>query len=114
MTMREHVDHALAETELTDWVEVHAGTAAEIAATWTKPIDFLFLDADMSPKGARIIYEAWAPFVKPGGWIALHNSDEREYQPDHEGNHLIAVQEFVEPYYIGVETTHSLTFACKV
>lgn len=114
LTARQHFDQAIEGAELADWVVAHQGLAHEVAATWDTPIDLLFLDADMSPKGARRIFESWAPFLKVGGWIAIHNSDEREYDPEHEGNRLIVVEELLEPNWSGLETVHSLTFAQKM
>jgi hypothetical protein len=66
-----------------------------------------------SGTGARLIFESWAPLLRVGGWNALHNSDEREYDPEHIGNRLIVLEELLEPKWIGVETVHSLTFAQK-
>ncbi len=81
------------------YVEVHEGTAASVAAGWAIPIDMLFLDGDQSPDGARLAYDVWAPFLKIGGIIALHNSTQRKYAPGHDGHHLLAVHVVRPPQY---------------
>ncbi len=44
---------------------------------WQDPIDLLVLDGDQSVAGAREAFEAWFPFLKPGGTIAVHNANFR-------------------------------------
>jgi predicted O-methyltransferase YrrM len=39
----------------------------------SRPIDFLFIDGDHSLQGVRLDYEFFAPLVRPGGLIALHD-----------------------------------------
>ena len=99
---------------LTGYVEVYEGTAASVGATWTVPIDLLFLDGDQSPDGARLAYDVWAPFLKVGGVIALHNSTERAYAPGHDGHHLLAVNAVRQPQYSDVSCVETTTFACRV
>lgn len=41
----------------------------EVAATWTEPIDYLYVDADHSYDGARADLRAWVPHVRKGGLI---------------------------------------------
>ncbi len=38
-----------------------------------RPLDFLFIDGDHTYEGARLDYETYAPLVRPGGIIALHD-----------------------------------------
>jgi len=110
---RQHFEENIRAAGLSDWVEVHQGRAEEIALAWTTPIDLLFLDGDQSPAGARAAYEAWSPWLKPGGVIALHNSDPREYEAEHDGHYLIAVEEIKAPHYIDRHLVCSITFARK-
>jgi predicted O-methyltransferase YrrM len=97
--LRQRFQANIARSGLTDWVEIHEGLAGRVAATWTVPIDMLFLDGDQSPEGARLAYDAWAPFLKVGGVIALHNSTERVYAPGHDGHRLLAVHIVRPPRY---------------
>jgi hypothetical protein len=41
---------------------------------WSRPIDFLFIDADHSYDRAASDWRLWTPFVAPGGHVALHDS----------------------------------------
>lgn len=38
-----------------------------------EPVDFLFIDADHTYEGVRRDFEMYAPLVRPGGLIALHD-----------------------------------------
>ncbi len=57
-------------------IETHRGTSVEVAARWERPIDLLFIDGDHSYEGCSSDLRAWADFVRPGGWIAFHDSSE--------------------------------------
>ena len=94
-------------------MKVHPGTAASIGATWKEPIDLLFLDGDQSPKGARLSFDVWSPFLKAGGIIALHNSADREYAAEHDGNRRVVVEKITLPEYDGAQCIGSTTFATK-
>ena len=41
---------------------------------WGRGIDFLFIDADHSYERAASDWRLWAPFVRPGGYVAMHDS----------------------------------------
>ena len=109
----EHFEKNIGSAGLSDWVEVHQGTAEEIATAWTTPIDLLILDGDQSPAGVRAAYEGWSPWLKPGGVIALHNSSPREYGAEHDGHFLVATKEIQPPRYIERRLVGSITFARK-
>lgn len=51
------------------------------AALRGEPLDFLFIDGDHSEAGVRRDFEDYAPLVRPGGLIALHDirPDERNF-----------------------------------
>jgi predicted O-methyltransferase YrrM len=104
----------IARAGLTDWIDVHEGTAAAVAATWTLPIEMLFLDGDQSPAGARLAYDAWIPFLKVGGIIAVHNSNERAYHPGHDGLRLLATGIVHPPQYSEIRCVETTTFARRV
>ena len=104
----------IARAGLVDWVVVHEGTAAAVAVAWTEPIDMLFLDGDQSPAGARLAYDAWEPFLKVGGIVALHNSNDRPYAPGHEGIRLLATGMLRPPQYADIHCVESTTFARRV
>ena len=112
-TQKEHFEENVSSAGLSDWIVIHQGRAAEVATAWRTPIDMLFLDGDQSPAGARLAYEGWAPWLKPGGIIALHNSANREYQAGHEGHRRLVVRELLTPRYRDVRSVGSTTFALK-
>jgi predicted O-methyltransferase YrrM len=103
----------IARLGLQDWVKVHQGTQQAIAAEWKQPIDFLFLDGDQSPAGARSAYENWAPFLKKGGILAVGNSAPRQYDPDHDGNFRVVTEEVVPEKYDDIRLVFLLTVARK-
>lgn len=53
------------------WIKMYSFDAA---ASWTQPIDFLFIDADHSYEHVRRDWEDWSRFVIVGGCIALHDA----------------------------------------
>lgn len=59
-----------------DRVDVHRGSSLDVARAWNRPIDVLFVDGDHSYEGASTDLRAWLPFVRPGGWVALHDARE--------------------------------------
>jgi predicted O-methyltransferase YrrM len=110
---RELFDENIGDAGLADWVEVHQGRAQEMAVGWSAPIDLLFLDGDQSPAGARAAFEAWSPWLKQGGVIALHNSNPRDYAQEHDGHYRIVVREIRPPRYVDRRVIGTTTFARK-
>ena len=49
------------------------GTTDEVAKSWTKKIDFLFIDANHQDEGINNDCINWIPFVKKGGYVAFHD-----------------------------------------
>jgi predicted O-methyltransferase YrrM len=112
-SLRQRFFHNIRAAGLRDWVEVHQGRASEIAATWTTPIDLLFMDGDQSYEGVRSAYEGWSPFLKIGGVIALHNSSPRTYDENHDGHRRLVVEKIRPPRYTEIHLVGSTTFARK-
>lgn len=54
--------------------EICRGTSFEVARSWDRPIDVLFIGGDHSYEGCASDLKAWLPFVRPGGWVALHDT----------------------------------------
>ena len=113
LTQRQQFDANIREAGLNALVRVHPGTAASIGATWKEPIDLLFLDGDQSPKGARLSFEVWSPFLKVGGIIAVHNSGDHEYAAEHDGSRRVVVEKIKLPEYDGARCIGTTTFATK-
>lgn len=57
-----------------DTIDIHRGLSADIARTWRALIDLLFIDGDHSYEGCLTDIDAWLPHVRPGGWVAFHDS----------------------------------------
>jgi glycosyltransferase involved in cell wall biosynthesis len=53
------------------WLRMRSDDAAR---EWRRQIDFLFIDADHRYERASSDWRLWAPFVAPGGHVALHDS----------------------------------------
>jgi hypothetical protein len=113
-SQQDHFSAHVRRAGLVDWITPHAGTADAIAADWTTPIDMLFLDGDQSPAGARLAFDLWSPWLKPGGILALHNSAPRGYEPEHDGHYLLTQSVAVEPAYQFLELAGSTTYLMKI
>jgi predicted O-methyltransferase YrrM len=112
-SLRQRFEENIGRVDLAEWVEVHQGRANEIAEAWTTPVDLLLLDGDQSCSGARAAYESWSPFLKPGGIIAIHNTEPRIYATDHDGNRRLVLEEILPPRYTEVHLIGATTFARK-
>lgn len=110
-SLRARFEQNIRVAGLEGWIEVHQSRAEDVARVWKMPIDMLALGGDHSPAGARAAYDSWARFLKPGGVIAIHNSAPRAYEPTHDGNRRIVVEEIVPPRYTDVRLTVHTTFA---
>ena len=113
-SIRNRFDENVRSAGVSEWVTVHEGTAEAVSSTWSESIDMLFLDGDQSPVGARSAYEAWEPFLKPGGAIAVHNSADRLYAPEHDGHRRVVVEFIIPPKYTDIRCVGSTTFAKRV
>jgi hypothetical protein len=113
LTLRQRFDAYVQRAGLTDWIVVHESTVEKVAANWTSPIDMLFLDGDQSPAGARSAYDAFAPFLKAGGVLAVHNSGDAAYAPGHDGSRRLVVETVRAPEYCDIRCVDSTTFARK-
>jgi MMP 1-O-methyltransferase len=111
--LRAQFDENISRAKVTEWVKVHEGKEADVARTWTAPIDLLLLDGDQSRKRARQAYENWTRYLKPGGIIAVHNAADRIYADDHDGNRQLALEEIVPPQYTQIHQIGATTVATK-
>lgn len=95
---------------LTNWIQVHQGQAETIAAKWETPVDMIFMDGDQSEEGVRRAFESWRNWLKPGGVLALHNSNPREYAPGHEGHFVLRERLLAGSEFKMVEEAGSISF----
>ncbi len=113
-SLRERFDANIRRAGLTDWVEVCQGRAEEVVGDWNQPIDLLFLDGDQSFGGAQSAYNLWAPYLKPGGLLAIHNSRPGAYHESHDGQRRLVADIIGPPQYVDVLCRGTTTFARKI
>jgi predicted O-methyltransferase YrrM len=63
----------LAAAGLEDRVVVVVGRSADVARLWRTPLGLLFIDGGHTEQAAATDYESWAPWVAPGGALAIHD-----------------------------------------
>ncbi|HWF32642.1 MAG TPA: class I SAM-dependent methyltransferase [Solirubrobacteraceae bacterium] len=55
-------------------VRWHAALSHEVAASWSQPVDLVFVDGDHSEAGCELDWDCWRPFVAVGGRLVLHDA----------------------------------------
>ena len=73
-----------------DLVEIHVGESSGVATRWNTPIDLLVLDGDQSCDGVQGAFHSWSPWLKPGGFVALHNAEPSYRVAGHDGHARLA------------------------
>ena len=63
----------LAASGLEDHVVVVVGRSADVARLWGRPLGLVFIDGGHTDAAAITDYEGWAPWVAPGGALAIHD-----------------------------------------
>jgi MMP 1-O-methyltransferase len=63
----------LATAGLEDDVVVVVGRSAAVARLWRTPLGMLFIDGGHTDAAAQSDYQGWAPWVAPGGVLAIHD-----------------------------------------
>jgi predicted O-methyltransferase YrrM len=63
----------LAAAGLEDHVIVVVGRSADVARLWGTPLGLVFIDGGHTEAAAVTDYEGWAPWVTPGGALAIHD-----------------------------------------
>jgi len=63
----------LAAAGLEAHVVVVVGRSADVARLWGMPLGLVFIDGGHTEKAAVTDYEGWAPWVAPGGALAIHD-----------------------------------------
>ena len=63
----------LAAAGLEEHVVVVVGRSAEVARLWGTPLGLVFIDGGHTQTAATTDYEGWAPWVAPGGALAIHD-----------------------------------------
>jgi predicted O-methyltransferase YrrM len=63
----------LAAAGLEDHVVVVVGRSADVARIWRTPLGLVFIDGGHTEQAAITDYQGWAPWVTPGGVLAIHD-----------------------------------------
>jgi predicted O-methyltransferase YrrM len=63
----------IAASGLGDVVFPIVGDSARIARHWTTPLGFVFIDGSHSQAAATADYQGWAPLLRTGGFLAIHD-----------------------------------------
>jgi predicted O-methyltransferase YrrM len=63
----------LAAAGLEDHVVVVVGRSADVARIWRTPLGLVFIDGGHTEQAAVTDYQGWAPWVAPGGVLAIHD-----------------------------------------
>ena len=63
----------LAAAGLEEHVIVVVGRSADVARLWRTPLGLVFIDGGHTEAAAVTDYEGWAPWVAPGGALAIHD-----------------------------------------
>jgi predicted O-methyltransferase YrrM len=68
-----HARATLARAGVEDDVIVVVGRSAGVARVWRTPLGMLFIDGGHTDVAATTDYESWAPWIAPGGLLAIHD-----------------------------------------
>ncbi len=52
----------------------HVELSEQTAASWSAPVDLVFIDGDRSEQACQLDWDAWHPFVSPGGHVLFHDA----------------------------------------
>jgi hypothetical protein len=110
MPMRQAFEENMRRAGLSEWITVHQMTSSEAARQWNSPIDLLYLDGDISIGGSRQTFQAWSPFLRRGGILAINGT----LEPTSRTGSDRVVEEFVRPPdYEDLRRVDHVTFARK-
>ena len=64
---------SMREADLDDTVVPIVSSSAVASRHWATPLGMVFIDGGHSEEAAHTDYRCWAPHVKPGGILAIHD-----------------------------------------
>ena len=68
-----HWRRAISGADLEGSVVGVVGNSPTVAARWTHPLAFCFIDGGHGEEPAWADFRGWAPWVAVGGWLAIHD-----------------------------------------
>jgi predicted O-methyltransferase YrrM len=72
-----------------------------VSKGWTRPVGLLWIDGDHTPEGVRRDFEAWEPFLRPGGTVAFHDARDPDGGPARLIEELCAAGAYVRTAAVG-------------
>jgi hypothetical protein len=112
-SLLDHFVENIRRAGLSGWIEMHQGRAPEIAASWTTPVDMIYIDLDVSGEAAGEAYDSWCHLLKPGGIIVVHNSDPEDHRPSENPDRRPIEDRLRPPSFTDVRIVDGNTFARK-
>lgn len=101
----------LAAAGVLQLVTALAGRSHDFAPTFTTPIDLLFLDGDHAHDAVARDVREWAPKIRPGGLLAMHDVQ----HPVHDGPRRVVGELLArDPFWTDIRTVDSMWIARKV
>jgi len=52
----------------------HVALSADVAASWTEPVDLVFVDGDHTEVGVQLDWDVWNEHVSTGGLVVFHDA----------------------------------------
>jgi predicted O-methyltransferase YrrM len=52
----------------------HVARSHEVATSWSREVDLVFIDGDHSEAGCELDWSSWHRFVAPGGYVVFHDA----------------------------------------
>lgn len=86
----------------------------EAAPSWTRPLDFLFIDGDHSWQGIDRDWRGYSKHVVYGGAVALHDSRSVPERPDLDSVRYTQTVIRLDPRFEVVEEVDSMTVLKRV
>jgi len=68
-----HWRRTIAAARLEDSVVGVVGDSPTVAARWSRPLVYCFIDGGHGEEPAWADYRGWSPHVAVGGWLAIHD-----------------------------------------
>ncbi|MBK8095716.1 MAG: class I SAM-dependent methyltransferase [Planctomycetes bacterium] len=101
----------LATAGVQQLVTAHTGRSHDFAPAFTTPIDLLFLDGDHAYDAVARDVRDWAPKVRPGGFLAMHDVQ----HPVQDGPRRVVAELLAQdPFWTDIRTVDTMWIARKI
>lgn len=111
--LKEWFEANIRRAGLTEWIAIEQGRSDQVVASWSRPIDFLVMDGDQSHAAVKAGFDAWSAFLKPGGWVALHNATPGYRKDTHDGHARVGEAVAASAEYTDIRYAGTLMLARK-